>query len=164
MSLVPEESTVTAIVERLEVSAVGRRVARRLGVARFLKDGVRSTVAVHEALSAGLPRRALFKAIPAGIPLPSLLPVFGISLRTFMRLKADPDKRLDAEQSGRVWQFTALLANAEDVFGSRDRAVEWMQTPAMALENRRPLDLLTTHVGAQLVDDVLERTRHGVYQ
>jgi len=119
---------------------------------------------VHEALHAGLPRRALFRAIPAGIPVPRLLPVFGISIRTFMRLKTDPGKLLDAEQSGRVWQFAELFAKAEDVFRSRARAVDWMLEPAMALENRRPIDLLTTPVGAQLVDDVIERMRHGVYQ
>jgi len=37
-------------------------------------------------------------------------------------------------------------------------------TPAMALENRRPMELLTTHVGAELVADVLERLRYGIYQ
>ncbi len=140
------------------------RVAKILGVAKLFKGSVGSAVAVHEALHAGLPRRALFRAMPAGIPVPRLLPVFGISLRTFMRLKAEPDKRLDAEQSGRVWQFAELFAKAEDVFQSRARAVEWMLEPAMALENRRPIDLLTTPVGAQLVDDVIERMRHGVYQ
>jgi putative toxin-antitoxin system antitoxin component (TIGR02293 family) len=39
-----------------------------------------------------------------------------------------------------------------------------MLEPAMALEKRRPIDLLTTSVGAQLVDDVIERMRYGVYQ
>ncbi len=140
------------------------RVARMLGVAKIFKGGLGSAVAVHEALHAGLPRRALFRAIPAGIPVPRLCPVFGISVRTFMRLKAEPDKLLDAEQSGRVWQFMELLAKAEDVFGSRERAVDWILEPAMALENRRPIELLTTRVGARLVDDVIERMRHGVYQ
>ena len=124
----------------------------------------RSSVAVHEALHAGLPRRALLRAMPAVIPVPSLLPVFGISLRTFMRLKTEPDKLMDAELSGRVWQFAELFAKAEDVLGSQERVVDWMMAPAMALENRRPIDLLTTPVGAQLVDDVIERMRYGVYQ
>jgi putative toxin-antitoxin system antitoxin component (TIGR02293 family) len=119
---------------------------------------------VHEALHAGLPRRALLNAMPGEIPLALLLPVFGISLRTFMRLKTEPHKLLDSEQSGRVWRFAELFAKAEDVFQSRVRAAQWMLDPAMALENRRPIDLLTTPVGAQLVDDALERLRYGVYQ
>ena len=150
-------------VEPLDAPS-GYRVAKILGVEKLFKGSGGSAVAVHDALHAGLPRRALFRAIPTGIPVPRLLPVFGISLRTFMRLKTEPDKLLDAEQSGRVWQFAELFAKAEDVFRSRVRAVDWMLEPAMALENHRPIDLLTTPVGAQLVDDVLERLRHGVYQ
>lgn len=140
------------------------RVAKRLGVEKLLRRRADSALAVHEALHVGLPRRALLNAMPDEIPLALLLPVFGISLRTFMRLKTDPRKLLDAEQSGRVWQFAELLAKAEDVFESRERAAQWMLDPAMALENRRPIDLLTTPVGAKLVDDVLERLRYGVYQ
>jgi putative toxin-antitoxin system antitoxin component (TIGR02293 family) len=107
----------------------------------------------------------LLKAMQSGgIPVPELLPVFGISTRTYMRIKTEPDKLLDAEQSGRVWQFAELLAKAEDVLGSSERAVDWMLRPAMALENRRPIELLTTPVGTHLVDDVIERMRYGVYQ
>lgn len=142
----------------------GYQVAKRLGVEKMLKSRASSAVAVHEALHAGLPRRALLNAMPEGIPLPALLSVFGISLRTFMRLKSGPDKLLDAGQSGRVWQFAELFAKAEDVFQSADRAVQWMLEPAMALDNRRPIDLLTTPVGAHLVDDAIERMRYGVYQ
>ncbi len=95
-------------VESGDVSVHEHRVARMLGVAKIFKGGLGSAVAVHEALHAGLPRRALFRAIPAGIPVPRLLPVFGISVRTFMRLKAEPDKLLDAEQSGRPEAHDAL--------------------------------------------------------
>ena len=149
-----------------EPTVVGHRyrVAKRLGVASTLSGAPDSALAVHEALHAGLPRRALLKAIPDGIPMSALLPIFGISLRTFMRLKAEPSKRLDADQSTRVWRFTELLSKAEDVLGTRERAVEWMLEPAMALEHRRPVELLTTSVGVQLVEDVIERMRYGVYQ
>ena len=144
-------------------STASSRVAARLGVPKVLK-GTASLVDVHEALQAGLPRRALLKAIPEGISMTELLPVFGISLRTFMRLKAEPSKRLDPDQSARVWRFAELLTKAEEVLGTRERAVEWMLEPAMALEKRRPIELLTTPVGAQLVEDVIERMRYGVYQ
>jgi putative toxin-antitoxin system antitoxin component (TIGR02293 family) len=76
----------------------------------------------------------------------------------------EPSKRLDPDQSARVWRFTELLTKAEEVLGTRQRAVEWMLEPAMALEKRRPIELLTTPVGAQLAEDVIERMRYGVYQ
>ena len=115
----------SAMVECSDAPAYARRVAEMLGVARSFRRGMGSAVAVHEVLHAGLPRRALLRAMHSGgIPVPELLPVFGISTRTYMRLKTEPDKLLDAEQSGRVWQFAELLAKAEDVFGSNERAVE----------------------------------------
>lgn len=150
-----------SVSEFATVSPTRARVAKRLGVPKIVEG---TLVDVHEALFAGLPRRALLKAIPEGIPMAELLPVFGISLRTFMRLKAEPSKLLDSEQSARVWRFANLLTKAEEVLGTQERAVEWMLEPAMALENRRPIELLTTPVGSQLVEDVIERMRYGVYQ
>jgi putative toxin-antitoxin system antitoxin component (TIGR02293 family) len=142
-----------------------RRAADMLGVSRAFKRGRGSPIAIHEIVHAGLPRRALFRAMQSGrIPQSDLLAVFAISTRTLMRLKADPDKPLAPEQSGRLWQFAEIFAKAVDVLGSTDRAVDWMLKPAMALENRRPIELLTTPTGARLVDDVIERMRYGVYQ
>lgn len=146
-----------------EGTSEATQLAERLGVPKILGRSP-SLIKVHEVLYAGLPRRAMLNAIPEGFPMPELLAAFGISLRTFMRLKKDPAKPLDPDQSARVWRFAELLAKAEDVLGTRELAVEWMLEPAMALEKRRPIDLLTTSVGAQLVDDVIERIRYGVYQ
>lgn len=154
----------SATAEQTIPAGHGHRVAKRLGVASTFSGSPDSALVVHEALHAGLPRRALLKAIPPGISMSELLPIFGISLRTFMRLKAEPSKRLDADQSARVWRFAELMSKAEDVLGTRERAVEWMLEPAMALEHRRPIELLTTSVGTQLVEDVIERMRYGVYQ
>ena len=153
------------LVEHRDAQTSTRQVAELLGVIKRFKHGLSSTLSVHELLRAGLPRRALLKAIErVSIPVAELLPVFGISTRTFMRLKAEPDKLLDAECSGRVWQFAQMLVKAEDIFGTNERAARWLLNPAMALENQRPIDLLTTPIGTQLVDDVIERIRHGVYQ
>lgn len=143
-----------------------QRVAEMLGVAHLFRRRRQSPVAVHEVLENGLPRTALLRTLASmqQIPIPELLPVFHISMRTFMRLKAEPKKRLNIEQSGWVWRFAELFAKAEDVLGSNERAAEWMLEPAMALDNRRPIELLTTPVGSRLVDDVIERMRYGVYQ
>jgi putative toxin-antitoxin system antitoxin component (TIGR02293 family) len=156
----------SAVIDtNLDAPTYARRVAALLGVARLIDRVGQSQVGIHEVLQAGLPRRALLRAIDAvDIASAELLPVFGISTRTFMRIKADPDGRLDAELSARVWRFTELLAKAEDVFGGSGRAARWMLDPAMALEHRRPIDLMTTSIGARLVEDVIERIRYGVYQ
>jgi putative toxin-antitoxin system antitoxin component (TIGR02293 family) len=147
------------------VAPYTRRVTELLGVKGKLARGG-SEIAVHDAINAGLPRRALLRAREAAAAIPSalLLPALGISERTFMRIQAEPEKRLDVDQGGRLWRFAELFAKAEEVLGGTDLAVEWLLKPAMALENRRPIDLLKTAVGAQLVDGVVERMRYDVYQ
>ena len=157
-------ATAEATTETRDVP-YGQRAAEILGVVALFRSSMRSPVAVHEVLHAGLPSKALIRAMQSvEAPTTLLLNVFGISLRTLMRLKAEPSRRLGAEQSNRLWQFAEIMAKAEDVLGGHARAVEWMLKPAMSLENRKPIDLLSTSVGAQLVDDVIERMRHGVYQ
>src|SRR5881397_3951675 len=56
-----------------------------------------------------------------------------------------------------------VLARAEDVFGSQERAGAWLRGTVRALGSVRPLDLLDTDLGAQQVERILGRIEHGVY-
>lgn len=42
-------------------------------------------------------------------------------------------------------------------------AQRWLTTGAVALKGQRPLDLLSTRQGADLVRDLLVRMEYGVY-
>ena len=52
---------------------------------------------------------------------------------------------------------------ATEGFGSREEAPDWLQRPALALDGRRPIDLLRTPTGAEAVGDHLTRLEYGVY-
>ena len=56
-----------------------------------------------------------------------------------------------------------ILAKAAEVFGTQDEAEQWLERAAPGLDGRRPLDLLATPVGVELVKDLLERLDYGVY-
>ncbi len=86
-----------------------------------------------------------------------------MSLRTYQRQKAAPAKRLSREQSGRTWKFAEILARATAVFGSQAEAEQWLERPAVGLDQRCPIDLLTTPAGVQIVEDFLGRLEYGVY-
>lgn len=60
-------------------------------------------------------------------------------------------------------QFATILAKAIAVFGSREAAEAWLQRPAVGLNGQRPIDLLTTVAGAELVENFLGRLEYGVY-
>jgi len=87
----------------------------------------------------------------------------GMSLRTLQRKAAGSRKPLNSEQSGRTWKFAEILAKATEVFGSQEAAEKWLEMPAIGLDQRRPIDLLSTPAGVELVEDYLVRLDYGVY-
>ena len=86
-----------------------------------------------------------------------------MSLRTFQRRKNTPAKPLNKEQSGRTWKFAEILAKATEVLGSQEEAEQWLERPAIGLNQRRPIDLLETPAGMELVEDYLMQLEYGVY-
>jgi len=86
-----------------------------------------------------------------------------MSLRTAQRYRGTPSKPLSQQQSGRIWKFAEILAKAIAVLGSQEEAERWLDSPAMGLKQRRPIDLLATPAGVALVEDFLDRLAYGVY-
>jgi putative toxin-antitoxin system antitoxin component (TIGR02293 family) len=67
------------------------------------------------------------------------------------------------EQSGPTSNLPGILAKATDAFGSPELAEEWLERPAVGLNQRRPIDLLGSPTGVALVETLLERMKYGVY-
>ena len=87
----------------------------------------------------------------------------GMSLRSLLRHKAASEKPLSSEQSGRTCKFAETLAKAAAVLGSQEEAERWLERPAIGLDQRRPIDLLSTPAGVEMVENLLERLEYGVY-
>jgi putative toxin-antitoxin system antitoxin component (TIGR02293 family) len=141
-------------------------VADMLGGPKVLKGKLGDPLDAHELLLRGLPGAALAHLVDSLVLLRdpvALEKAVGISLRTLQRRKADPDRLLSREQSGRTWKFAEILAKATAVLGSRAEAERWLERPAIGLDRRRPIDLLATTAGVEIVEDYLERIAYGVY-
>jgi len=137
-----------------------------LGGSKVLMRKVRTPLDAHELLLRGLPGAALTYLVDSLLLIHdpvSLEKAVGVSWRTFQRRKADPAKLLSREQSGRTWKFAEILAKATEVLGSRSAAEEWLERPAIGLDRRRPIDLLTTAAGVEIVENYLEQIEYGVY-
>jgi len=158
----------TAAAEKPAPKGLGndlQKVADLLGGPRILSRRITSALDAHELLLDGLPGSALthFVSHLLFIQTDSLEKAFGMSLRTFQRRKDAPDKPLSQEQSGRTWKFAEILAKSTDVFGSQEEAEQWLERPAIGLDQRRPIDLLATPAGIELVEQYLTRLAYGVY-
>ena len=142
------------------------RVAELLGGVRVLRRRMSSALDAHDVLASGLPGAALTHLVGRLTVLhkpDSLEKAVGMSLRTFQRRRDASAKRLNQEQSARTWKFAEILAKATEIFGSQPEAERWMEQPAMGLDRRRPIDLMTTPAGVEIVEDFLQRLEYGVY-
>ena len=142
------------------------RTVRILGGKKILRRQVCTRLQAHDLIDEGLPGSVLdhlqkeLLVLGAGWRLQK---VFGVGLRTMQRHRESPGRRLSAEQSGRTWKFAEILGRAAELFGSQEEAEAWLERPAMALDQRRPIDLLSTPAGVESVEELLTRLEYGVY-
>jgi putative toxin-antitoxin system antitoxin component (TIGR02293 family) len=146
-------------------SGVLEDVSTLLGGRTVLGSMIESDLEAHELLHRGLPRGALTSLIENlhDIPVIEVSEALGVSLRTLQRHKSEPDGLLDVQQSGHAWKFAEILAKATRVLGSQEEAEQWLKSPAIGIDQRRPIDLLTTPAGVKLVEDYLGRLEYDVY-
>jgi putative toxin-antitoxin system antitoxin component (TIGR02293 family) len=143
-----------------------QKVAALLGGARVLSRRLTSALDAHELLLHGLPASAVDHLVGSLVFIgktESLEKAVGMSLRTWQRRKDAPSKPLSQEQSGRAWKFAEILSKATDVLGTQAEAEQWLERPAIGLDQRRPIDLLGTPAGVELIEDYLQRLEYGVY-
>lgn len=69
---------------------------------------------------------------------------------------------LTSEQSDRLIRAARVLAEAEETFGSQQKAAKWLRRPTTALSGEKPIDLLDTSEGADQVAALLGRIGHGI--
>lgn len=146
-------------------SALPRETAALLGGTRILRDEVTSEVEAHRLVLEGLPAGAMAGLVASlsAMTFGSVLGALGVSERSFARRKASPKTRLPSDESGRLWQFAGIVAQAARVFGSKEEAELWLERSASPLGNEKPIDLIRTPPGVQLVRQYLTRIEYGVY-
>ncbi|MBN3754208.1 DUF2384 domain-containing protein [Paraburkholderia sp. Tr-20389] len=118
----------------------------------------------HDIVTHGLPvvlAREMMDAYEV-IAREALLQAIGVSERTLQRGR-DEDRLLDSNATDRLIRLASITEQAIDVLGSKDAAEHWLSTPAIGLDQRRPIDLLQSSEGAELVKTLLIRMDYGVY-
>ncbi|MGA9795901.1 MAG: antitoxin Xre/MbcA/ParS toxin-binding domain-containing protein [Rhizomicrobium sp.] len=156
-----------ALVENRDEDVEISRTVKLLGGRKTLNHLVCSRLEAHDLLEKGLPSIVL-EHLVKGVAIlrvqhHGLEKAVGISVRTYQRHKEAPRKRLNQEQSGRTWKFAEILGRAIEIFGSQSDAEEWLDRPVMALDERKPIDLLSTPAGVESVEQHLTRLEYGVY-
>jgi len=76
------------------------------------------------------------------------------------------EQLLSTDSSGKgavIPGFVDVVARALDIFGSREKAIDWLQSPVRSLADRTPASLLDSSEGISAVNEVLGRIEHGVW-
>jgi putative toxin-antitoxin system antitoxin component (TIGR02293 family) len=65
---------------------------------------------------------------------------------------------LSVNQSDRLFRIARVTAMAGVVFGTREKAFRWLNTPEQRFLGSSPVGMLSTIVGAKLVEETLKRS------
>ncbi|MDB5786352.1 antitoxin Xre/MbcA/ParS toxin-binding domain-containing protein [Caballeronia mineralivorans] len=147
-----------------------RRAAAELDAFTVLNASVIRKVAdmtplqAHDIVTLGLPVTLAREMIDTYefVGRDAVLQAIGISERTLQRGK-DGDRLLDSNATDRLIRLASITERAIDVLGSKEAADQWLSAPAIGLDQRRPIDLLQSSEGADLVKTLLTRMDYGVY-
>jgi len=149
------------LVGGLERMVKASAVAKVLGGEKTLGRRVSSQQDLISAVQRGL-RTSTIDAVVAELDAPpaEVLPTLRIARRTMERRKAKG--RLLPHESERVYRLAKVLAFAESVLGTKQKARHWLNAPNRALGSATPFSLLETEAGVDEVTNVLGRIEHGV--
>ena len=88
--------------------------------------------------------------------------ILGISESTQFRYEKH-NPVLKPHQADRWARFSRIVQQAFDLFEDRAETKRWLSTPKKDLENRTPLEALTTDAGSIQVEQMLYRAAYGIF-
>ena len=137
-----------------------------LGASKVLMRSLVTQLKIHSALTDGRFQYASlirFVSRLQTLDKADAVMVLGISLRTLERGRDTPSKPLSPHLASKLWCFAETLVQATEVFGGQAQAETWLNQPAVGLDCQRPIEMLRTIQGADLVNDILIRLEYNVY-
>ena len=84
-----------------------------------------------------------------------------ISERTLQR--NSPDKLINISTSEKLVELARLFHKGIQVFNDKEKFNTWLNRPNKSLENLKPIELIETSLGIDLVFDELLKIEHGVF-
>ncbi len=109
----------------------------------------------------GLPKQALiFFMQKSNLDERRLFSYLDVTKRTLANYK--PKERLRLYISDRLLHLAELYAKGSELFNSLDAFNEWLNRPSIDLAGEKPIDLVQTRKGIDIILQVLGRIEHGV--
>ena len=133
-----------------------------LGGEAVIGQSIQSEMDLYELGRLGIPKKSLVAlAGKINMPLSAISRLLHVTERTLQR-KEDGD-RLNGAISEHIIQIAEVYSRGSEVFDSTEAFQTWISTRNRVLGNKKPIELLSSRYGAQMVLDELGRIEYGVF-
>ncbi len=86
-----------------------------------------------------------------------------INIRTMQRYKNDTSHIYKPLQSERIFELAEVICAGNNIFDTSEHFQIWLNSPSVALGNEKPLHLLDSSYGKELVIAELNRIEYGIF-
>lgn len=117
---------------------------------------------INQRLEKGLPY-SVFEELSETLPLTNKewASILAVSDRTLQRWVND-SPRIDGLTAERIFEIARLTVIALDVFTNGEDVAGWLRAPHPDFDGEKPIALIRTHAGIEIVKSLLLRIMHGV--
>lgn len=137
------------------------RIIETLGGEKTLGHSIRSRMDFVELGERGLTKSSLSHlAKSLSLSMKELARLLPVTERTLQRYGAQ--QHLSVVVSEQALQIAQVAASGSALFEDQEKFLAWLSIPSTPLGGEKPLDLLRSRFGIELVLDELGRIAHGI--
>jgi putative toxin-antitoxin system antitoxin component (TIGR02293 family) len=126
-----------------------------------LKETIRTPLDLVKLGGKGVSKEAVSRlAKHLSIGLQEMAPLLSVNLRTIQRYNTE--RVFSRSVSERILRIALVVSRGEEIFGSVEQFNTWLKEPNKAVADKKPLDLLVSDFGIDMVLDELGRIEHGI--
>jgi putative toxin-antitoxin system antitoxin component (TIGR02293 family) len=150
---------IDTVISPKEKTMLESRIAKLLGGETMLKRPIRSELDFADAITVGIPVESV-KRLQSYLNANDtrMAKLIHVSPKTYRSRKL-----FKGDEGDHAYTIARIVVAAEEAIGSREAALQWLQSEQTALGGRVPMDLIATSAGMQAVEDLLGRIEYGVY-
>lgn len=136
-------------------------LSKVLGGKQVLHMNLNSQMDLIELSKKGVSKKALNHLIKyTSLTTAQMAKLLLITERTIQRYSAEDC--FNPAVSEQILEIAYIVVRGEEVFGDKQKFLAWMNYGNPALANKKPIDLLSSRFGTDLIIDELGRIEHGV--
>jgi len=127
----------------------------------WLGTSAESDQQIVRLVESGLPTKVIHRLIQRGLSRDEIYRVI-VNPRTLKHRKSK-NQPLSKEESERAVRTVRILALAQSVMGTQEKALAWLRSAKKRFEGRSPIDMLSTEPGGRLVEQMLVQIDEGMF-